>query len=434
MSDDTHTHNPGRETQDDKTNSASSPEGLMAGAFDVSRVAAPMVGCSDLAFRLLCRRHGATLCYTEMFYADRFVESAEYRNEVFFSQLSPEDRPLAVQFAANDAATLVAAAQLVAPYCDMVDLNLGCPQKRAQEGSYGSYLLDRADWPLVFGMVRALAKAVPLASCKIRLLPSLQQTLRFCRGLEAAGCGLLAVHGRQRGSPTRRRSGPADLRAIKAIKRALHIPVLTNGNVRCAGDIAVALERTRADGAMVGEALLRDPAVLHPAAPDLPTVRARRELLREYLALAATHAPPDVAYVRAHLTWQMGRVGSGARLRFKHLPFLSGPTARDELALASSVTECLAWCERSWAANDALKEVGAQVLLDGCSASDSEPAGSEQGSQLATGSGCRTQEREALWQDEEANPWALPPTGRVMALWHQGSVRFVTIPYSADEK
>ena len=83
--------------------------------FSIERVAAPMVKCSDLAFRLLCRRYGATLCYTEMFFADQFVASAEYRDAVFFSQLSPEDRPLAVQFAANDPDTLVAAAQACTP-------------------------------------------------------------------------------------------------------------------------------------------------------------------------------------------------------------------------------------------------------------------------------------------------------------------------------
>lgn len=94
-----------------------------------------MVGCSDLAFRLLCRRHGADLCYTEMFFADRFVSDAAYRDSVFYSQLAPDrsDRPLVVQFGGNDAPTLIAAALLVQDSCDAVDLNLGCPQKRVRE-------------------------------------------------------------------------------------------------------------------------------------------------------------------------------------------------------------------------------------------------------------------------------------------------------------
>ena len=104
-----------------------------------------MVGCSDLAFRLLCRRHGADLCYTEMFFADRFVSDAAYRDAVFHSQLARDgaDRPLVVQFGGNDAPTLVAAALLVQDWCDAVDLNLGCPQKRAREGVYGAFLSER---------------------------------------------------------------------------------------------------------------------------------------------------------------------------------------------------------------------------------------------------------------------------------------------------
>ena len=287
-----------------------------------SRVAAPMVGCSDLAFRLLCRRYGADLCYTEMFFADRFVSDAAYRDSVFHSQLAKDgaDRPLVVQFGGNDAPTLVAAALLVQEWCDAVDINLGCPQKRAREGVYGAYLSDREHWARVFGIVRALRKALSVpVFCKIRLLPTLTQTIRFARGLQAAGCSLLAVHARQRGSETRRRAGAADLSAVRAIKHALAIPVVTNGNVRRAADVAAALHRTCADGAMVAEPLLRYPALLSAAAEERPSTARRLELAQEYLALAASHPPPELSYVQAHLSWMLGRDGAGARLRYKHV-------------------------------------------------------------------------------------------------------------------
>ena len=119
-----------------------------------------MVGQSDLAFRLLCRAHGAEMTYTEMFFADRFVADEEYRRSLFASQLSAADRPLVVQFGGNDAATLVAAAKLAQAHCDAIDLNLGCPQKRAREGLYGAFLADPEHWPRVFEIVRALAAAV----------------------------------------------------------------------------------------------------------------------------------------------------------------------------------------------------------------------------------------------------------------------------------
>uniref|UniRef100_A0A7S4BXB4 tRNA-dihydrouridine(16/17) synthase [NAD(P)(+)] n=1 Tax=Chrysotila carterae TaxID=13221 RepID=A0A7S4BXB4_CHRCT len=289
----------------------------------LSRVVAPMVGASDLAFRKLCRRHGATLAYTEMLCARRFVEDAAYRFSLFESQRCMlNDRPLIVQFCGNDASNLAAAAALAVGQhgVDGVDLNLGCPQKRAKEALYGSYLLDTEHWPRVFSCVRAMAAAaapVPV-TCKIRLLPTLQETILFAKGLQAAGCALLAVHGRQRGSVSRRRSGPADLRAVGALKRALAIPVLSNGNVRRAACVRHALVRTQADGVMVAEALLRYPALFAPDAPERPTIEQRRDVALEYLQLAETYPPPTIEYARAHLSCMLGRDGAGARLRYKH--------------------------------------------------------------------------------------------------------------------
>lgn len=178
-------------------------------------VAAPLVGCSDLAFRLLVRRHGADLAYTEMLHADRFASDEAYRQQLFFSQLDARDRPLIVQFCANEAAPLVAAAKLVEAHCDGVDLNLGCPQSRAREELYGAFLLDRQHWDRVCGLVRALAEALSVpVCCKIRLMPALAETIELALRLEAAGCQLLAVHGRERGSERRRRQGAADLQAV----------------------------------------------------------------------------------------------------------------------------------------------------------------------------------------------------------------------------
>ena len=183
-----------------------------------------MVGASDLAFRLLCRRYGVDLTYTEMFLADEFVADEKYRDSVFFSQLSDVDRPLVVQFGGNDAATLLAAALIVQEHCDAVDLNLGCPQKRAREGLYGAHLCDHEYWPRVFHIVRTLSDSLERpVFCKIRLLPTLSDTIRFARGLENAGCKLLAVHARKRGSETRRRSGAKPLHGAKPL-RSPHFP------------------------------------------------------------------------------------------------------------------------------------------------------------------------------------------------------------------
>lgn len=232
-----------------------------------TRVCAPMVGGSELAFRLLCRRHGCDLCYTPMMYSAKFATDAAYRAAEL--QTCAEDAPLVAHFCGNDPQTLLAAARLAEPHCCAVDLNLGCPQRIAHSGHFGSYLLGAEDRPLVLSIVRTLATSLRVpVFCKIRLLDELDETVAFCKQLREAGCALIAVHARYRGSATRRRDGPAHLEQVAAIKRVLgaSIPILANGNVRTPTDVNANLALTAADGIMSAEGLLDDPAIFERAA------------------------------------------------------------------------------------------------------------------------------------------------------------------------
>jgi len=250
-----------------------------------------------LAFRILCRRYGTQLAYTPMYEANKFVEDSNYRAQF---QTHANDRPLAVQFCANDPDTLLKAAKLVESQCDMIDINLGCPQRRAHAGHYGAFLLDEQDHGLVFAMVKTLTQhlAIPVA-CKIRLLPTPEATLKFCVGLQTAGCALIAVHARYRGSPTQPRDGAAHLDQLPLVKHALSIPVLANGNTRTFEDVLENLKQTECDGIMAGEGLLDNPALfassIGQAAPEGP------ELCLEYLRICREFGSPTVEWVRGNV-------------------------------------------------------------------------------------------------------------------------------------
>lgn len=110
---------------------------------------------SELPFRMLCRKHGATAAYTPMLHARLFSETAAYREEHLTT--CEADRPLFVQFCANDPAVLLNAAKHVDDgRCDYVDLNFGCPQRIAKKGNYGAFLMD--DLPRAESLVAALHK------------------------------------------------------------------------------------------------------------------------------------------------------------------------------------------------------------------------------------------------------------------------------------
>ena len=252
-------------------------------------VLAPMVGASELPFRLLSRKYGADLCYTPMIYSARFVEDDAYRQAEL--RTAPGDAPLVAHFCGNCPATLLKAARLAEPHVCAVDLNLGCPQRVAHSGNFGSYLCATAEGrATVLSIVRTLSShlRVPVF-CKIRLLDELDETLSFVRQLRDAGCALLAVHGRYRGSATRRRDGPAHLEQVAAVvaevKRAAgeQMPVLSNGNVRSAADLLSALAATGADGVMSAEGALDDPAIFGRAAAE--AAQRKRKLRKRIDAL-----------------------------------------------------------------------------------------------------------------------------------------------------
>lgn len=225
------------------------------------KVVAPMVDHCELAYRMQTRKYGAEIVYSQMYNANSFVQSKEFRESLVFC---PEDRPLIVQFAGHDPDMLLQAAKFVDGKCDAVDLNLGCPQGIAKRGRYGAFLMDEVD--LLVDIVSTLVKGLSIpVTCKVRIYKDYERTINLCEALVNAGASLLTVHGRTR-EEKGQMVGEVDWATIARIKRhfanrAVPVPIIANGGVECLADVYRCIEATGVDGVMSSEGILENPAL-----------------------------------------------------------------------------------------------------------------------------------------------------------------------------
>ncbi|KAL1302660.1 hypothetical protein AAFC00_003027 [Neodothiora populina] len=255
-------------------------------------ILAPMVEQSEFAWRMLSRSYMTPetnhdlLAYTPMFHSRMFVDTPKYRESHFqpikTSIASPPDayhtwqyseqdqyldgntridRPLFVQFCANKPEELLAAARHVQPFCDAVDLNLGCPQGIAKRGNYGSFLQE--DWDTIYKLINTLHLNLDIpVTAKMRILDTKEKTLDYARMILSAGASILTVHGRQRHQKGHN-TGLADWQMIRFLRENLPADTVlfANGNILQHQDMAACLEATGADGVMSAEGNLYDPTI-----------------------------------------------------------------------------------------------------------------------------------------------------------------------------
>ncbi len=171
---------------------------------------APMAGYTDYAFRLLCRRCGADLAYTEMVSAEALVRGNKRTSEL--TTTGKAARPLAIQLFGATERSLVEAAGLVEKKADWIDLNAGCPSPDLTENGCGAALLR--DKKKAASLVEALASTCKKpVSVKMRLGWNKNDSLGLCKAFEKAGCQRIAVHGRM---AKQGYSGKADWEAVAA--------------------------------------------------------------------------------------------------------------------------------------------------------------------------------------------------------------------------
>lgn len=214
---------------------------------------APMEDVTDIGFRLLSKRFGVSMVYTEFVSAEALVRSI--KSTVNKLTICEEERPVGIQIYGRDVASMVEAAQIVAQSKpDVIDLNFGCPVKKVAGKGAGAGMLQNI--PLMLEITREVVKAVHIpVTVKTRLgwdashliITELAEQLQDC-GIQA-----LTIHGRTR---SQMYTGKADWTLIGEVKKnpRIHIPIIGNGDITSAEEAKQAFETYGVDGVMVGRA------------------------------------------------------------------------------------------------------------------------------------------------------------------------------------
>ncbi|XP_020286808.1 tRNA-dihydrouridine(20a/20b) synthase [NAD(P)+]-like isoform X2 [Pseudomyrmex gracilis] len=191
-----------------------------------------------------------------MILADSFVQSAKARDNEFTTHA--EDKPLIVQFAAKTVNDFVSASEMVAPYCNGVDLNCGCPQRWAIREGYGAHLLTKPE--LVSDLVHQVKNRIPepfTVSVKIRLLKDIHKTIMLCQTLEKAGASFITVHART----PEMRNEPINLNSLKLLRDYVQLPLIANGDVRNLESAQILFKESKCNGVMSARNILSNPAL-----------------------------------------------------------------------------------------------------------------------------------------------------------------------------
>lgn len=283
---------------------------------------APMAGVTDKAFRMIVKSFGPALMYTEMVSGKGLFYKSKKTADLLTADES--EKPVAVQIFGHDADIMAEIANSALEYdAAVIDINMGCPAPKIVNNGDGCALMKSPE--TAAKVISAVCRAVDVpVTVKFRAGwdDKSINAVEFAKVAEQSGASAVTVHGRTR---EQFYSGTADLDIIKAVKAAVKIPVIGNGDIIDGGSAAHMLEYTGCDGIMVGRAAegnpwifkeisayLKDGTVLPP--PDLDE---RREVALKHLGLLVEFKGEHrgVLEGRKHMAWYFKGVSGGAVLR-----------------------------------------------------------------------------------------------------------------------
>jgi len=301
-------------------------------------ILAPMAGVSNSPFRRLSRDFGAGLVYAEMVSDKGLMYDNERTKKLLY--MTDEEKPMAQQIFGSDLETMVQAALYIDKNsnCDIIDINMGCPvPKVAIKAQAGASLMKNPD--LIYDIVSEIVKKVSKpVTVKIRSGWDNQSVnaVLVAKRIEEAGASAITVHARTRSQGY---SGHADLDVIKAVKEAVKIPVIGNGDVIDGPSAKYMLEYTGCDAVMIGRGALGNPWIFREINAYLkdgtvfekPTHAELKEMMIQHLdsLVELKGERTAVLEMRSHGPWYLKGIEHASHLRKQ----LSQARTRDEFKM-----------------------------------------------------------------------------------------------------
>lgn len=298
---------------------------LGAHEFEFPVILAPMAGVTDLPYRVICKRLGCDLTYTEMVSAKGLFYGSDRSDSIIAT--SPAERPCSVQIFGRDPAIM---ADMAVKICEThagelvcIDINMGCPAPKITGNGEGSALMKEPE--VAAKVISAVAKACPLpVTVKFRKGwdDNSVNAVEFAKMAQDSGAAALAVHGRTR---MQMYTGTADWDIIAAVKNAVTIPVIGNGDVTCGEDAVKLRHHTGCDGIMIGRGAQGNPWIFPEVKAALKGEHYTRPDLYQRMTLAMEHVKFAVAdkgkrgvlEMRKHVAWYVQGMPGAAKIRVK---------------------------------------------------------------------------------------------------------------------
>lgn len=279
-------------------------------AIDTPVFLAPMSGVTDLPFRRMVKNYGAGLVFSEMIASRPMLE--EYKREKLRPADYAEEFPMAVQIAGCEPDIMAEAAKInVARGAAIIDINFGCPVKKVVKNLAGSALMR--DEKLATEIMAATVRAVDVpVTVKMRLGWDFDclNAPALARAAQDVGVKMVTIHGRTRNQLY---SGTADWDAVARVRDAVDIPLIVNGDIIDAASARAALQRSGANGVMVGRGAYGKPWLVrqvidaltgNAVTPDPDAAQTLAVILAHYDAMLAHYGPHvAVGLARKHIGW-----------------------------------------------------------------------------------------------------------------------------------